>query len=93
MTVTKRRTSQKTYDAKLLGSDDCPSGLFWEIESEILGRALATLPAPSAMCSLDFACGTGRVLSVVQARTSMKCTGVDVSALHAVAGQRALPWS
>jgi SAM-dependent methyltransferase len=51
--------------------------LFWEIEREILGQVVGGMQ-PRARRSLDFACGTGRVLSRM-AELVPETVGVDVS--------------
>jgi len=53
-------------------------GLMWEIERKIIGEIVTEMnSAPKR--ALDFACGTGRVLSRV-ADLVPECVGVDISA-------------
>jgi ubiquinone/menaquinone biosynthesis C-methylase UbiE len=61
--------------------------LFWEIERRIIADTIRTMnPAPSR--ALDFACGTGRILSIL-ATSIRETVGVDVSApMLAVALER-----
>lgn len=51
--------------------------LMWEIEREIIGNAVSRM-SPKPQRALDFACGTGRILSEV-ARWVPEVVGVDVS--------------
>ena len=54
--------------------------MMWKIEQRILDRALDQIHDEQAteIAYLDFACGTGRVLAFVSARTDT-ATGVDIS--------------
>jgi SAM-dependent methyltransferase len=62
-------------------------GLMWEIERKIIGEIVAEM-APAARRALDFACGTGRILSRVEELVP-ECVGVDISApMLEVAKQR-----
>lgn len=52
--------------------------LLWEVEQELLGRILRRFLADRPIDHLDFACGTGRILALLEERTRSS-TGVDVS--------------
>lgn len=74
------------YDKKFWDAGT-PEGLFWQIEQEILARIVRSLPQPPER-SLDFACGTGRVL-LWSSDFVKNCTGVDVSsAMLSIARKR-----
>jgi SAM-dependent methyltransferase len=62
--------------------------LLWELEREILLDVLERrFPEPGSVSVLDFACGTGRILSVLEGRVA-EAVGVDVSeSMLAVAKQ------
>jgi SAM-dependent methyltransferase len=66
----------REYDADLWDRR-AAKGLTWELEQRLLGRVLDTLPEPPRT-AVDFACGTGRVLSFLAGR-GIEVTGVDVS--------------
>jgi ubiquinone/menaquinone biosynthesis C-methylase UbiE len=62
-------------------------GLMWQIERKIIGEIVAEM-APAPKRALDFACGTGRILSRVEELVP-ECVGVDISApMLEVARQR-----
>ncbi|MCA9230517.1 MAG: class I SAM-dependent methyltransferase [Planctomycetales bacterium] len=74
------------YDQKFW-TPGTPEYLFWQIEQQILEDAFDSRSSVPKM-SLDFACGTGRVLSWVAPKVE-KCIGVDVStAMLSVARER-----
>lgn len=61
--------------------------LFWEIERMIISDIISRLNAPPKR-ALDFACGTGRVLSFLEAHVA-ETTGIDVAGeMLKVAGKR-----
>lgn len=64
------------YDPKF-STPGTPEYLFWQIEQQILAEVLAARHEPPRS-SLDFACGTGRVLSWTSSKVE-RCVGVDVS--------------
>ena len=70
-------TKPATYDPKFFEPGHTLN-LFWEIERGILDEIVAGMSSPPAR-ALDFACGTGRVLSHV-ATLAPEVVGVDVSA-------------
>lgn len=51
--------------------------LYWQLEQEILSRILSK-PDTHRMRHLDFACGTGRIISHLEERFK-KSTGIDIS--------------
>jgi SAM-dependent methyltransferase len=53
-------------------------GINWRIEREILDRSLERFAKDGSSRALDFACGTGRVLSHLEARFAQP-VGIDVS--------------
>ncbi len=52
--------------------------LLWRLEQELLGRILRRFFAGRPIDHLDFACGSGRILALLEDRTR-RSTGVDVS--------------
>jgi predicted TPR repeat methyltransferase len=52
--------------------------LLWRLEQELLGRILRRHLGQRPIDHLDFACGTGRILALLEDRTRSS-TGVDVS--------------
>jgi SAM-dependent methyltransferase len=66
----------RDYDADLWDRR-AAKGLTWELEQRLLGRILDALP-DRPRTAVDFACGTGRVLSFLAGR-GVDVTGVDVS--------------
>lgn len=60
-------------------ADGTQDAALWRLERDRLLAILDHLPTPaSEMSHLDFACGTGRVLSVLE-RLTARSTGVDIS--------------
>lgn len=59
-------------------SDNPRRALIWNIEQELLGRILARFLPGRSIDHLDFACGTGRILRLLEDRTRSSL-GVDVS--------------
>ncbi len=62
------------YDAEFQ-NDNSPSGILWYLEQQILERLLSGLTPSRA---LDFACGTGRILSFLETRVP-ETMGIDIS--------------
>ena len=82
----KSTKKPEDYDQKFW-TPGTPEYLFWQIERQILEGILTARPNRPKL-SLDFACGTGRVLSWSQTQVD-QCTGVDVSsAMLSVARER-----
>lgn len=59
--------------------DNPRRALLWRLEQELLGRILQRFFASQPIDHLDFACGSGRILALLEDRTRSS-TGVDVSA-------------
>jgi len=72
----KQSDKPENYDEKFWDLST-PEGMFWQIERQILQRIVEAMPTPPKE-SLDFACGTGRVLSWC-AQHVESCTGADIS--------------
>jgi SAM-dependent methyltransferase len=70
-------TQADAYDLEFQ-QDHSPSGILWQLERDILSTVLARISAQIGR-SLDFACGTGRILEFVS-RYVRDASGVDVSA-------------
>lgn len=68
----------KGADYHVQFSENPRRALIWRIEQDLLGRILARFLPGSPIDHLDFACGTGRILRLLEdrARSSL---GVDVS--------------
>ena len=73
-----RRAKAVRYDRRLFGPTSYATWL-WELEKSYLRDVLARYPNAVRRRYLDFACGTGRVISVVEPVVGTS-TGVDVSA-------------
>lgn len=52
--------------------------MMWELEQEILDRILIRFLPSRSLRHLDFACGTGRILSYLRQKVT-QCVGIDVS--------------
>jgi SAM-dependent methyltransferase len=76
------------YD-RVIYDPEGPSSAFWEVEQRSLDRLLARYcPGHREGDTLDFACGTGRILAFLKPRVKT-LVGVDVSpVMLARAGQR-----
>lgn len=68
----------KGGDYHAMFRDNPRRALLWEIEQELLGRIIRRFLAGRPVDHLDFACGTGRILALLENRTRSS-TGVDVS--------------
>jgi SAM-dependent methyltransferase len=66
----------RSYDADLWDRG-AAIGLTWELEQRLLGHLLDGLPE-RPRTAVDFACGTGRVLTFLASR-GVEMTGVDIS--------------
>jgi SAM-dependent methyltransferase len=66
----------REYDADLWDVR-AAKGLTWQLERRLIGRVLDALPE-QPRTAVDFACGTGRVLSFLAGR-GIEVTGVDIS--------------
>lgn len=68
----KGRSYHKTF------SDDPYRRMVWQFEKGVLDQILEKFYGDAAIQHLDFACGTGRILSYLADRTK-KAVGVDIS--------------
>jgi len=68
----------KGADYHVQFSDNPRRAVIWGIEQELLGRILARFLPGRPIDHLDFACGTGRILCLLEDRTRSSL-GVDVS--------------
>lgn len=80
--------SARHYDEQVFGPGSY-AALLWELERQQLDRWLSSLiPAQRDIRYLDFACGTGRVISFVEERVATS-VGVDISeSMVAIARRR-----
>jgi SAM-dependent methyltransferase len=72
------RTKALRYDRRLFGSDSYATWV-WEMEKAYLHDLLMRYPAEARGRYVDFACGTGRVISFLEPLVGAS-TGVDISA-------------
>ena len=70
---------EKGADYHAVFRDNPRRALLWALEQEHLARILRRFLADRPIEHLDFACGTGRILALLEGRTRSS-TGVDVSA-------------
>src|SRR4030095_13126711 len=70
---------EKGADYHAVFRDNPRRALLWALEQEHLARILRRFLADRPIEHLDFACGTGRILALLEDRTHSS-TGVDVSA-------------
>jgi predicted TPR repeat methyltransferase len=66
----------RLYDARFKTNDH--RSMVWQMEKSILDSIMKTFYGDSEIHHLDFACGTGRILSYLEDRTSL-AVGVDLS--------------
>lgn len=90
-TVASYRESHqgKGDDYHLQFQDNPRRALIWSIEQELIGAILERFLAGRPIEHLDFACGTGRILGLLEERTRSS-TGVDVSASMLATARRHL---
>lgn len=67
----------RRYDEVEYGSASY-SALLWEIEKDQLNEILSTVASCQADCYLDFACGTGRVISFME-KNFERSYGIEIS--------------